>query len=189
VPRLWTETIETHRRQVTDAVLDATGALVAEQGLTGVSMSQIALAAGIGRATLYKYFPNVEEVLTAWHRREVAGHLDQLGDLAAGIDDPGARLRAVLRKYAMSQHHGHDAAVSGMLHRGPHMSEVHNELAAFITDLIAAAAAAGAIRRDVGPPELAAFSLSALTAAGNAPSKAAVERLVEVVLDGLQTVD
>jgi hypothetical protein len=40
----------------------------------GISMSQIAAAAGIGRATLYKYFPDVERVVAAWHNRQVADH-------------------------------------------------------------------------------------------------------------------
>jgi hypothetical protein len=50
VPRLWTQTIETHRREVRDAVVDTTAALVAEHGLLSVRMSQIAEATGIGRA-------------------------------------------------------------------------------------------------------------------------------------------
>ncbi len=60
VPRLWSETIEDHRREVRAAILDATWALVTERGLTSVTMSQIAEETGIGRATLYKYFPDVE---------------------------------------------------------------------------------------------------------------------------------
>ncbi len=42
-----------HRRAVRDATLHATAALVAEHGLLSVTMSQIAEATGIGRATLY----------------------------------------------------------------------------------------------------------------------------------------
>jgi hypothetical protein len=30
---------------------------------------------GIGRATLCKYFPNVESILAVWHERHVASHL------------------------------------------------------------------------------------------------------------------
>jgi AcrR family transcriptional regulator len=42
-------------------------------------MSQIAAeASGIGRATLYKYFPDVESILRAWHERQVGAHLHQL---------------------------------------------------------------------------------------------------------------
>src|SRR5207245_866718 len=59
VPKLWSDTIETHRREVRDAILETTVALVTKQGLRAVTMSQIADEAGIGRATLYKYFPDV----------------------------------------------------------------------------------------------------------------------------------
>src|SRR5918996_4902222 len=62
VPRLWTETIEEHRRAVRDATLDTAAALVGEHGLRSVTMSQIAEETGIGRATLYKYFPDVEAI-------------------------------------------------------------------------------------------------------------------------------
>ena len=73
VPRLWTETIEAHRREVRDAILGATSRLVSEHGLLSVTMSQIAEDAGIGRATLYKYFSDVEAILLAWHERQVTG--------------------------------------------------------------------------------------------------------------------
>jgi AcrR family transcriptional regulator len=76
---------------VRDAILDTTAALVAANGLLSVTMSQIAEATGIGRATLYKYFPDVEAILVAWHERQVTAHLaqlaelrDQAGDLASG---------------------------------------------------------------------------------------------------------
>ena len=65
MPKLWNVTIEAHRREVRDATLDTTVALVAEHGLRAVTMSQIAEETGIGRATLYKYFPNVEAILFA----------------------------------------------------------------------------------------------------------------------------
>ena len=38
-------------------------------------MSQIAKDTGIGRATLYKYFPDVESILRAWHQRQIDEHL------------------------------------------------------------------------------------------------------------------
>ena len=78
MPKLWTETIDAHRRAVRDAALDATAALVAEHGLTSVTMSQIATETGVGRATLYKYFPDVEAILLAWHERQITRHLQHL---------------------------------------------------------------------------------------------------------------
>src|SRR6266702_7361149 len=100
VPRLWTGTIEAHRRAVRDATLDTTAALVAERGLASVTMSRIAAETGIGRATLYKYFPDVEAILTAWHERQITRHLQQLAE-ARDAADPGKQLVAVLEAYAL----------------------------------------------------------------------------------------
>ena len=78
MPRLWTETIYAHRREVREAILETTAALVAQHGLAAVTMSQIAENTGIGRATLYKYFPDVEAILMEWHQRHVTRHLELL---------------------------------------------------------------------------------------------------------------
>src|SRR6266581_7444580 len=104
VPKLWNDTIEEHRRAVRDATLDTTAALVAERGLASVTMSQIAERTGIGRATLYKYFPDVEAILVAWHERQVAGHLEHLAEVRDRAGDSGARLKAVLEGYAFLHH-------------------------------------------------------------------------------------
>jgi AcrR family transcriptional regulator len=101
MPRLWNDTIETHRREVRDAILDITAALVAKHGLRSVTMSQIAEDTGIGRATLYKYFPGVEEILLAWHQRQIAGHLEYLSGIRDQVSDSGERLEAVLEAYAL----------------------------------------------------------------------------------------
>ena len=82
MPRIWADTIDSHRRQVHDAILDATADLIVENGPMSVAMSTIAERAGIGRATLYKYFPDVESILLAWHERDFAGHLSHLAGLA-----------------------------------------------------------------------------------------------------------
>jgi AcrR family transcriptional regulator len=75
---------------VVDATLDTTAALVAEHGLRSVTMSQIAEQTGIGRATLYKYFPDVEAILLAWHERQVTGHLDYLAEVRDRLATPAS---------------------------------------------------------------------------------------------------
>ena len=104
VPRLWTDTIEQHRRAVRDATIDATAALVAEHGLNAVTMTGIAEKTGIGRATLYKYFPDVEAILLAWHERQITAHLAHLVEARDHARTPGERLPAVLRAYAVLAH-------------------------------------------------------------------------------------
>ncbi len=187
VPKLWNETIEAHRRAVRDATLDTTAALVAEHGLASVTMSQIAEKTGIGRATLYKYFPDVEAILVAWHERQISGHLEYLTEVRDHAGDAGERLEAVLEAYAlMTYERPHGTELAALLHRGEHVTRAQQRLRDLIQDLVTEAAKTGDIRDDVAPDELASYCLHALTAAGSLPSKTAVHRLVTVTLAGLR---
>ena len=186
VPKLWTETIETHRRAVRDAALDTTAALIAQHGLPSVTMSQIAEATGIGRATLYKYFPDVAAILVAWHERQITGHLERLAAVRDQAHDAGQRLQAVLEAYALISHEHHDTELAALLHRGEHVARAKQQLHTFIRDLLTDGAQTGAVRNDMAPAELATYCLHALTAASRLPSKAAVRRLVDVTLAALR---
>jgi AcrR family transcriptional regulator len=190
VPRLWNQTIEAHRRAVGDAILDTTAALVAEHGLRSVTMSQIAEQSGIGRATLYKYFPDVEAILIAWHERHVVAHLEHLAAARDQATEPGKRLRAVLDAYAFIAHgmsHQHyGSELTTLVHRDEHVAHAQQQLHDLIRDVLTEAAKAGDIRDDFAPEELATYCCHALAAAGSLPSEAAVRRLVTLTLAGLQ---
>jgi AcrR family transcriptional regulator len=192
VPKLWNETIEVHRREVTEAILDTTSALVAEQGLLSVTMSEIAEKTGIGRSTLYKYFPDVEAILVAWHQRLINGHLEHLARVRDRAGDAEDRLEAVLEAYAFvdrervqHQEAPHAAELATFLHRDKHVAGALQQLEEMIEDLIIEAAQAGSVRRDISSDELAKYCLHALKAASSLPSDAAIRRLVTVTLDGL----
>lgn len=197
MPRLWTQTIATHRREVRDAILDAAAAAVATRGLRAVTMSQIAQDTGIGRATLYKYFSGVDEILLAWHERQVVAHLDQLTEIAHRPGSGRGRLEAVLGTYAQinrqrGRHHGSQLLTSEVtvsLHEGSHLAPAYLQLHGLIEDLLDEAARGGEIRDDIPPAELATFCLHALDAAPTLPSQAAAKRLVTTILAGLGTSD
>ena len=189
MPKLWDETIEAHRRAVRDATLNTAAGLVFEHGLRSVTMSQIAEETGIGRATLYKYFPDVDAILVAWHERQIAGHLGYLTELRDQAGDAGERLDAVLEGYALISHesHGHhDTELVAFLHRDEQVARAQKQLRDMIRDLLTEGAETGDLRRDVAPDELASYCLHALAAASSLPSKAAVRRLVAVTLAGLR---
>jgi AcrR family transcriptional regulator len=191
VPKLWNETIQAHRRAVRDAILETTAALVAEHGLTSVTMSRIAEKTGIGRATLYKYFPDVEAILLAWHERQITDHLEHLAEVRDQAGDAGERLEAVLEAYALLSHerfsHEHPGPeLSALLHQGAHVTGAQQQVHDMIKDLLTETAQTGDVRDDVAPEELASYCLHALAAASNLPSKAAIRRLVKVTLDGLR---
>jgi AcrR family transcriptional regulator len=159
--------------------------LVNSHGLQAVTMSQVAAASGIGRATLYRYFADVESILLAWHEQLIESHLRELADTrdqaGGGLD----RLRAVLAAYARISHEHHGSELATLLHRGAHVARARHVLSSFVGELLSEAVRAGDVRRDVPPGELASYCLHALEAAAAMPSKSAVRRLVEVVMAGL----
>jgi AcrR family transcriptional regulator len=189
VPKLWNQTIEEHRRAVRDATLDTTAALVAEHGLRAVTMSQIAEQTGIGRATLYKYFPDVDAILHAWHERHIASHLKRLGELRDQPGEPEERLEAMLETYALIRHEQGDDELAARLHHADHISRAEKHLTDLVRNLLADAAKAGKVRDDVPAGELASYCIHALAAAVNLPSKAAVRRLVAVTMAGVRAPD
>ena len=188
MPKLWNETIVAHRREVREAILDTTSVLVAERGLLSVTMSQIAEVTGIGRATLYKYFADVEAILLAWHERQITGHLEYLADVQDQAGDAGERLKVVLEAYGLIFHNSrghHGTELAAFLHQDAQVAQAQQQVNEMIRDLLTKAAETGIIRDDVTPDELASYCLHALAAASRLPSKAAVRRLVTVILAGL----
>ena len=186
MPRLWTETIATHRREVRDAILEAAAGLVSDHGLRGVTMSQIAEHVGIGRATLYKYFPDVEAILLAWHERHVSAHLARLTQLRDSHGPPLERLESVLLAYAEIQQQRHAGELSALLHRDQHASPAQRHLHQLLKGLLIEAARTGEVRDDVPADDLASYCIHALSAAAGAHSKTAVRSLVSVTLTGLR---
>src|SRR6266545_1488895 len=136
------------------------GGLVAKHGLHAVTMSRIAEETGIGRATLYKYFLDVESILVAWHDRHVNAHLEQRTQVRDRAARAGERLEAVLNAYTHILNSGGRGQVPER-------------------------AASGDVRQDVAPDELASYCLHALEAASSLRSEAAVRRLVGMTLAGL----
>jgi AcrR family transcriptional regulator len=206
VPKLWAATIAAHHRTVRDTILDTTTALATRRGVASLTMSQIADAAGVGRATLYKYFADVEAILVASHERHVERHLAYLTEVRGRSRDPATQLEAVLAAYATipherARHHGtaqehaahhrgarsrHAQDVAALVHRTEHVAEVQQRLVDFLKEIVARAARAGVVRRDVPADELARYCLNALAASGGLPSETAVRRLVAVTLAGLR---
>ena len=186
MPRLRESTISAHRSAVRDAVIGATAELVARNGLRAVTMSQVAARSGIGRATLYRYFSDVDQILLAWHERQLRGHLDQLVALRHGPGPAGDRLAAVLAVFASIRHAHRGAQDAALLHGGSHVRQAYEHVRELVEALIDEAARSGRVRDDVPPAELGAYCLAAVGAAAALPSQAAVDRLVEVTLAGLR---
>jgi AcrR family transcriptional regulator len=189
MPRLWNETIDAHRHDVREAILEATWRLAHEHGPLSITMSGIAETVGIGRATLYKYFPNVEAILVAHHANHVDRHLMHLTELSDRPGDVLERLESVATEYALicflRRQHG-TPELSALVHQDETVMAAERRIHLLFRGLLKEAADDEAIRTDASPDELATFCRHALEAAGGSSSKAAVRRLVRVTLDGLR---
>lgn len=194
MPKLWDETIEEHRRSVREATLDTTANLVAQKGLRAVTMSEIAENTGIGRATLYKYFPDVETILSAWHQRQISRHLEHLDEIRQHGETAIDRLKGVLTAYAYIQrerarhqhHQPHSRELEVLLHSDPQVDQAQRELHQMLRKLVEDAVSDGAVREDIPSTELAGYAIHALDAARHAPSEVAAGRLVTLTLAGMR---
>ncbi|WP_346146136.1 TetR/AcrR family transcriptional regulator [Kitasatospora cinereorecta] len=156
------------------------------QGLDA-HLEQIAKDAGVGTATLYRNFPTREALVEAVYRNEVAGLCDAATALLAQ-HTPLEALRAwtrlfldyVTAKYGMIDALRAIAATGGNPHG--HSREMIRDA---IGTLMDACTAAGEIRTDIRPADIAAaLEGIALTSAG-AEHREQAERLLDLTLDGL----
>jgi AcrR family transcriptional regulator len=187
VPKLWVEHVESHRRVVREAVEDAAWSLVSERGLRAVTMAKVAVAAGISRATVYKYFPDVESILAAWHQRQVDAHVAQLTAISEVADEPGRVLRSVLGAYAgiVARRGQHGPELGALLHRaGEHRNreELVDEL---LRRVLTSAIESHHVRADVDVDLLITYCRHALGAAAELSAEG-IDRLLELTLTGLR---
>lgn len=189
MPKLWKDTVEEHRRDVRSAILETAWALARERGVRGLTMGLVAERAGISRATLYKYFPSIDEMLVAGHAEHVAHHLAHLEALRNEAPSAGAGLHAMLQGYAqICFHRGASATtdLQGLVHRGDQHRRNSADASALFTKAVRDAQEYGQVRTDIAAEELAAYSIHALEAAGQAPVASVVDRLVDLVAETLQ---
>jgi len=158
-----------------------------EHGPMSVAMSAIAQRAGIGRATLYKYFPDVEAILVAWHERDFAQHREQLQGLAEAdnvtLDDVATFVCAQRRQHP----HRKDASlVDNLAHtlagaEGAFKDAIQHEVITLLTTLMTGLAQRKEIRSDRDPELLARWLLHAV----HAPADLDDVAISELVVDSL----
>ncbi|WP_406087085.1 TetR/AcrR family transcriptional regulator [Kitasatospora purpeofusca] len=173
-------------RRNREKILAAAVRVFTTQGLDA-QMERVAKEAGVGSATLYRNFPTREALVEAVYRNEVA-RLCEAAPALLAEHPPAEALRAWTRlflDYVTAKYGMIDAlraaAAAGESPYG-RSRELIRDAVAMLMD---ACAAAGAIRTDIGPADLAAaLEGIALTSAG-ADRRPQAERLLGLTLDGL----
>ena len=163
------------------AVLEAAERIFATRGVSA-STEEVAREAGVGVGTLFRHFPTKEALLEAVHR----SRLDRLAGEAqrlATSDDPGGAFftyfRSIVAESGPKSALADALAEAGIVVRGAAIGEG-------LKALLVRAQAAGAVRTDIGLPDLVALLIGASRAVERAGDGKVRERVVAVILDGLR---
>jgi AcrR family transcriptional regulator len=89
MPRIRAASIDEHKALTRSALLDAAKTLIHDAGTADLPLGEIALAAGVGRTTLYDYFVDRDDLIATLVEEELPGVVDNLiGAMLIGGDAP-----------------------------------------------------------------------------------------------------
>ena len=114
---IWGASVTNHKRRTEDHIIGVALELISENGLSEVSMSELAKRAGMTRKTLYNYFPDLVHVILAWMESEIDRDYERIKQGIAELEHPVEQLSFYVRSSLVScaerQHHtGVESAMS-----------------------------------------------------------------------------
>lgn len=173
-----------------EAILAATLELLAETGLAGTSIGAVARRAGVARATIYLRWPTRDALLAAAARAALGEPTWPIvGDLRVDIATGGERAREALARPLFVTIFPEIARALLAARPAIDYDEVAPNRRRLAAEYREQAEAAG-LRTDVDPnlpfDVIVGTILNHVLATGHAPSQADVDRLVDVLLDGLR---
>lgn len=172
-----------------DRVLEAAKAVFSAGGAEA-SLEAVARQAQVGIGTLYRHFPTREALFEAVYRREV----EQLADLAERLKSeagPTEALRIWLQAIVdfVATKKGMSAALAIAATGSSDLSAYSSDrLTKAVSGLLDRAIVAGEIRSDISPEDLLRAMVGMCYMQDQPGWQASVQRLVEVLVDGLRRV-
>ncbi|HEY3562425.1 MAG TPA: TetR/AcrR family transcriptional regulator [Kribbella sp.] len=170
-----------NREQILAAAAQAFSRCGLEATLEGIAKD-----AGVGIGTVYRHFPTRELLIEAAYRNELAAVCDAAPQLLDRLP-PVEALRAWMDRYVdyMTRKLGMADALRAVIASGANpYAQSFELLTGAIKPLLAAAAAAGAIRSDASADDLLAGLCGVALATGAKREQA--DRLLNLLLDGLR---
>jgi AcrR family transcriptional regulator len=168
-----------------ERLLEVADAVFAERGVAATS-DEIARAAGVGIGTVFRHFPTKEALLTAVYQERLRRMAARAAALTTA-DDPGGAFFDYFR--SVVEHTGQKAAIADALaESGIDVRSTSGgvEFRGAFEVLLRRAQDAGAVRRDIGVPELIAVLVGATRAVELAEAPPVRARIISIVLDGLR---
>jgi AcrR family transcriptional regulator len=92
MPRIRAASIDEHKALTRSTLLASAKTLIAEAGTAELPLGEIALAAGVGRTTLYDYFVDRDDLIATLVEAELPGVIDGLIAAGPASGTPGERL-------------------------------------------------------------------------------------------------
>lgn len=97
MPRIAAPTNAAQREQTQRKILNAFGELLFTHGLPGLTMTDVARTAGVGRTAVYNYFADLEQLLVAYALDETGKFVIELRASLDGLENPVDRLAVYVR--------------------------------------------------------------------------------------------
>jgi AcrR family transcriptional regulator len=176
-------------RRNRERVLEAAESVLATEGVS-VPIDEVARRAGVGVGTVYRQFPTKEALLEAIMLRRMEKLVEDARS-RTGAEDPGAAFFGFLEHLvdeATRKRDLADALAGAGIDLGERSASVGQELTGVVAELLDRAQRSGAVRADVGMPEL--FGLVAgtcMAAERGFPIACAPQRMLGIVFDGLRS--
>ncbi|WP_284988661.1 TetR/AcrR family transcriptional regulator [Arthrobacter sp. efr-133-TYG-120] len=186
MPRITAATNAAQRAETRRRVLTAFGELLFTHGLPGLTMTDVARHAGVGRTAVYNYYADMEQLLIAYALDETERFLGDLRESLTALENPVDRLALYVRAQVEDLSRRH-------LPPGPAMAAVLSpasfakladhvgELNLLLQDILRDGIAAGYLPpTDVGQlARLIHGTLSSSAARGNAANGTELDELEE----------
>ncbi|WP_433379998.1 TetR/AcrR family transcriptional regulator [Actinoplanes sp. CA-142083] len=156
---------------------------------TEPSMRAIAREAGVGIATLYRHFPTRESLVDAVYRDQVARLTTGARELLAELPPPAA-LRRWMELFGdwIATKNGMLDTLLTMIESGEIAhTQTQTELLAAIDEILTAGRVTGELRADVTAEDIAAGLIGIFTVARPPEHAARASRLLNILMDGLQS--
>ncbi|MET1088727.1 MAG: TetR/AcrR family transcriptional regulator, partial [Arthrobacter sp.] len=97
MPRISAASNAAQRAETQRRVLTAFGELLFTHGLPGLTMTDVARHAGVGRTAVYNYYADIEELLISYALDETERFLSELRESLDSLDNPVERLALYVR--------------------------------------------------------------------------------------------
>jgi AcrR family transcriptional regulator len=97
MPRISAAPNAAQRAETQRRILTAFGELLFTHGLPGLTMTDVARHAGVGRTAVYNYYADIEELLISYALDETERFLAELRDSLAALENPVERLALYVR--------------------------------------------------------------------------------------------